>query len=69
MCTFPDVSIRKTLLLFFSDRPDPDTGMWIVEPEYDENNFQSISVIHIDTILCAAHLLPIFDGDTLVDRT
>ena len=53
----------------FGDGPDPDTGMWIVEPEYDENNFRSISVIHIDTILRAAHLLPIFDGDTLIDRS
>lgn len=50
------------------DIPDPDTSMWIIEPEYDEFNTRSASVIHIDTILRAAHLLPIF-GPKFVSRT
>ena len=54
----------------FGDAPDPDTGMWIVEPEYDENtDLRSVSVIHLDSIVRAAHLLPIFDGVAPVDRT
>jgi hypothetical protein len=45
----------------FGDTPDPDNGMWIVEPEYD-NGYRSVSVIHVDSIVRAAHLLPIFDS-------
>src|SRR5882757_6441175 len=46
----------------FGDTPDPDNGMWIVEPEFDETGYRSVSVIHIDSIVRAAHLLPIFDS-------
>jgi len=34
---------------------DEDTGMWMVMPDLD-----NVSVIHVDTIFRAAHLLPIF---------
>ena len=48
----------------FGDQPDPDNGMWVVTPDY-LGNAPSLSVIHIDTIFCAAHLLPIFDQNPL----
>ena len=35
------------------DGPDTDTGMWM-------GNAQDISIIHIDTIYCAAQLIPIY---------
>ena len=37
---------------------DPDTQMWIVIPEYDDNGRQPVQVIHVDTILRGIHLLP-----------
>ena len=40
--------------------PDPDNGMWIVEPEYTTDGSRSMSVIHVDSIVRAAHLLPVF---------
>ena len=43
-----------------SDRPDPDNGMWVVTPDYSGAR-RNTSVIHIDSIVRAAHLLPIFD--------
>jgi hypothetical protein len=43
----------------FGDRPDPDNGMWVVTPDYF-GSAPSLSVIHIDSIFRAAHLLPIF---------
>jgi len=49
----------------YGDTPDPDNGMWIVEPEYDGNGYRSVSVIHVDTIIRAAHLLPIFDSSPI----
>jgi hypothetical protein len=48
----------------FGDQPDPDNGMWVVTPDY-VGGAPSISVIHIDSIFRAAHLLPIFDNDPL----
>ena len=48
----------------FGDQPDPDNGMWVVTPDYSGTD-RDISVIHIDAIVRAAHLLPIFDQEPL----
>ena len=48
----------------FGDQPDPDTGMWVVTPDYFDGA-PNVSVIHIDSIFRAAHLLPIFDANPL----
>lgn len=50
----------------FGDEPDPDNGMWIVTPDY-EGNARNISVISVDSIFRAAHLMPIF-GPEFMDR-
>ena len=42
--------------------------MWIVEPNSDPNGSQVMSVVHIDSIVCAAHLLPVFKGDATILR-
>ncbi|KAG1775478.1 hypothetical protein EV702DRAFT_1180272 [Suillus placidus] len=44
------------------DAPDEDTGMWVVQPSFDGHS-PDISVIHIDAIYRAAHLLPIYGVD------
>ena len=46
------------------DKPDPDNGMWVVTPDYF-GSVRNLSVIHIDSIFRAAHLLPIFDATPL----
>lgn len=48
----------------FGDQPDPDNGMWIVTPDH-VGGAPNLSVIHIDSIFRAAHLLPIFDENPL----
>ena len=48
----------------FGDQPDPDNGMWVVTPDYF-GGAPNLSVIHIDSIFRAAHLLPIFDANPL----
>ena len=48
----------------FGDQPDPDNGMWVVTSDY-LGGAPSMSVIHIDSIFRAAHLLPIFDENPL----
>ena len=47
--------------LTFTD-PDPDNSMWVVEPTYGENGSRFMSVVHVDPIIHAAHLLPVFQG-------
>lgn len=47
------------------DEKDPETGMWIVEPEVDNLGHSIRSVIHIDTIICSAHLIPVYGNITL----
>ena len=39
--------------------PCPDTGMWRVEPEFDESGERATSVVPLDAILRAAHLVGI----------
>jgi hypothetical protein len=43
-----------------SEGPDEDTGMWIVQPEMDLNGSPVLSVIHLDCVIRAAHLLGLF---------
>jgi hypothetical protein len=47
------------------DSPDEDTGMWVVEPDYCEDGTHFVSVIHLDAIFRAAHLMPVY-GDKFV---
>ncbi|KAF9228936.1 hypothetical protein BS17DRAFT_841209, partial [Gyrodon lividus] len=47
---------------WIADEPDELTGMWTVSLSFLQENF---AVIHIDSIIYAAHLLPIF-GDEQV---
>ncbi|KAF9486187.1 hypothetical protein BDN70DRAFT_846650 [Pholiota conissans] len=56
-----DITYPCALVQWFSavgDRPDEETGMWIVEPDL-RGNRRSLEVIHLDTILRGAHLMPV----------
>ena len=41
------------------------TGMWIVEPDLAEDGTPIASVIHLDTIFRAAHLMPVYGNDAV----
>jgi hypothetical protein len=59
------------LIRWFSrvgDSPDDRTGMWVVEPDTLEDGQPFMSVIHLDAIVRASHLLPVF-GQGFVSRT
>ena len=51
----------------FND-PDPDNSMWIIEPDFDANRYWVVSVVHVDSIVRGAHLLPVFGVDTAIPR-
>ncbi|KAI0693039.1 hypothetical protein C8T65DRAFT_586080 [Cerioporus squamosus] len=49
------------------DEPDEDTGMWVVEPAFyrvgrSTRRYPSLSVIHLNTIIRAAHLIGVSVG-------
>jgi hypothetical protein len=50
------------------DSPDDNTGMWIVESLVDDDGESLTTILHLDTIVRAAHLLPVF-GREHVSRT
>ncbi|KAG1752172.1 hypothetical protein EDB19DRAFT_1903559 [Suillus lakei] len=50
-----------------SDGPDKDMGMWIVKPSFDTDNSLFVGIIHIDSIYCTAHLVPIY-GTQFISR-
>ena len=42
------------------DSPDECTGMWVVEPDILDDGTPQTAVIHLDSIVWLAHLLPIY---------
>jgi hypothetical protein len=42
------------------DEPNEDTGMWVVEPDFNADGSRFVSVIHLDAIFRAAHLIPVY---------
>lgn len=48
-----------------ADKPEEETGMWLVQPELTPHNARHASVIHLDAVLRGIHLLPYF-GDKFV---
>ncbi len=63
-----DIEYPCALVRWFSpvgDEPDDLTGMWVVEPDYTADGSLLYGVVHLDTILRAAHLIPVF-GDAII---
>jgi hypothetical protein len=51
-------------LVVHSNEPDPETGLWVVKPEF-MGNHRSVAVVHLDSIVRGAHLLPIYGSNPL----
>jgi len=69
--TFENVTYPCALVHWFTlveEEPDSDTGMWMVQPEITDDGLPVLSVIHLDCIFRAAHLLPIY-GDNPIPIT
>ncbi|KAG1891996.1 hypothetical protein F4604DRAFT_1565619 [Suillus subluteus] len=45
------------------DCADEDTGMWMVRPSLHEDGSRNLAVIHIETVYCAAHLIPVYGSE------
>ena len=46
---------------------DKNTGMWVVEPDILDDRRPQTAVIHLDTIVHLAHLLPIYEEERALD--
>lgn len=67
---YNDIKYPCALVHWFSCVAEPaesDAGMWAVEPEFADDGRRFTSVIHLDTIVRAAHLLPVY-GEGFVSR-
>jgi len=52
-----------TLIHWFScpgTEADEDTGLWVVEPDFDADGNPLLDIIHVDSIYRAAHLNPVY---------
>ena len=58
--TYPCAFVRWFSII--GEERDEDTGMWMVQPAVTEERLPEVSVIHLDCVFRAAHLLPIY-GD------
>ena len=60
---FNDVDYQCALIHWFSRvrlEPDQDTGMSVVEPEFNTDENPHLAIIHVDSIYRAAHLNPVY---------
>ena len=49
------------------DGPDDDTGMWVVKEDEDPDGNPNMAVIHLDSIIRAAHLIGVY-GEGFLPR-
>jgi hypothetical protein len=64
--TYNDVEFPCALVEWFTRvGVDHVTGMWVIRPDYIRNR-RNRAVIHLDAILRAAHLIPIYGSDPLL---
>ena len=69
--TYNGIRYPCALIHWFSrvaESADGGTGMWVVEPDSEDDGKPFTSVIHLDAAVRAAHLLPVF-GEGFVSRT
>jgi hypothetical protein len=49
------------------DEPDENTGMWMVERQLNADGSRHAGVLHLDTIVRAAHLIGVY-GETYLQK-
>ena len=63
---YEGIKYPYALIHWFShvgNKPDEDTGMWLVQPDSNADGSPAMSVIHLDTVVQAVHLIGVYsDG-------
>lgn len=63
--TYDDIAYSCALIQWFGKEEvrDDVTGMWVVEPEFDNDGLPLFGVISLDSIVRACHLIPVYGKD------
>jgi hypothetical protein len=64
MCVFYPCALVRWFT-YVADEPDEAMGMWVVRPDQNADGSPAIGVIHLDSILRGAHLMPVFGNDPI----
>ncbi len=67
-----DEEYQCVLIHWFSrsdTEPDEDTGLWVVEPDFEDDGNPFLAIIHVDSIFRAAHLLPVYQTNQFTSRS
>ena len=51
------------------NKPDEDMGLWVVRPEFNDNDKPNLAIVHVDTIFRAAHLIPVYQSSQFIRRS
>ena len=46
--------------ILVGDAPDEDTGMWITEPEVNDEGHRPCEIVHLEYIYHSAHLIGVY---------
>lgn len=66
------VNYPCALIQWFStigDEIDDETGLWMMEPEVYEDSQPHLAIIHLDSVIRAAHLVPAYDSSDFIRRS
>jgi hypothetical protein len=55
--------------LVIGNEPDDETGFWMVEPDVRQNGQPHLTIIHLDSIYRAAHLIPAYRTSGFIERS
>ncbi|EIW73886.1 hypothetical protein CONPUDRAFT_68201 [Coniophora puteana RWD-64-598 SS2] len=69
---YEDITYPCAVVHWFNydgDSRNENTGMYMVRPSFYDNGAPHVEVIHVDTILRAAHLLPMFGPGFVIPGT
>lgn len=70
--TYNKQKFPAVLVEWFTTRPEPcpRTGMSIVDRDYERDGSRSMELIHLDSVIRGAHLIPVFgEGFVSTDLT
>lgn len=70
--TYNSTSYPSALVQWFSfigDEPDDETGLRMVEADFHEDGRPYLSIIHLDSVFRAAHLIPAYRTPDFIKRS
>lgn len=63
---------QYALIHWFSrveNEPDEDTGLWVVEADFNDDGKPDLAIVHVDTIYRASHLMPVYQSSQYLCRS